>query len=98
VSILADLITYARFACGLRSFLRQRITLERARAIVRQRIAEREVDSLHLVERGILSYPQSPYLPSLMLARCEPRDIQNMGRGKALEDTLQCPRVEEKSV
>jgi len=42
MSILADLKMYARFAWGLRGFLRHTITLEEAQAIVRQRLAERE--------------------------------------------------------
>jgi len=88
MSIFADLKMYARFAWGLRGYLRETITLEEARAIVRRRMAERETNFLHLVERGIFGYRRSPYLPLLKLAGCELGDIQNMVRDKGLEDTL----------
>ena len=52
MSILDDIKMYARFAWGLRGFLRHTITLEEARAIVRQRLAEREANFLRLVERS----------------------------------------------
>jgi hypothetical protein len=92
VSILSDLKMYARFAWGLRSFLRETITLEEAEAIVRKRLAEREDNFLRLVEKGIFGYPRSPYLPLLKLAQVEPGDIQNMVRRKGLEDTLRALR------
>ena len=40
--ILANLNAYGRFGLGLRKFLRQKLTLAEAEAIVRQRLAERE--------------------------------------------------------
>jgi len=92
MSILADLKMYTRFAWGLRGFLRQTITLEEARAIVRRRMAERETNFLRLVEKGIFGYPRSPYLPLLKLAQVELGDIQNMVRDKGLEDTLRALR------
>jgi hypothetical protein len=80
---------YARFAWGLRDFLRHTITLEEAKAVVQQRLAEREGNFLRLVERGIFGYPRSPYLPLLKLAQVELGDIQNMVIDKGLEGTLQ---------
>ena len=88
MSLLADLKMYARFAWGLRGFLRHTISLEEARAIVRRRMAEREANFLRLVERGIFGYPHSPYLPLLKLAGCELGDIHNMVRDRGLEETL----------
>lgn len=92
MSILADLKMYARFAWGLPGFLCKTITLEEAKAIVRQRMAERESNFLRLVEKGIFGYPRSPYLPLLKLAQVELCDIQNMVRDKGLEDTLRALR------
>jgi hypothetical protein len=92
MSILADLKMYARFAWGLRGYLRHTITLEEAKAIVRQRMAKRESNFLRLVEKGIFGYPRSPYLPLLKLAQVELGDIQNMVRDKGLEDTLRALR------
>ncbi|MFC1561215.1 hypothetical protein ACFL4V_01935 [Candidatus Latescibacterota bacterium] len=88
MNILADMKMYGRFAWGLRGFLRHTITLEEAKAIVRQRMSEREANFLRLVERGIFGYPRSPYLPLLKLAGCELGDIRNMVKDRGLEDTL----------
>jgi hypothetical protein len=88
MSVLADLMMYGRFAWGLRGFLRQTITLGEAKAIVRQRLAEREAHFLRLVEKGIFGYPRSPYLPLLRLAQVELGDIKSMVRSKGLEGTL----------
>lgn len=88
MSILGDLKMYSRFAWGLRSFLRHPISLEEARAIVRERMAQREDNFLRLVEKGIFGYPRSPYRPLLKLARCELGDIQSMVRARGLEKTL----------
>jgi hypothetical protein len=92
MSVLGDLKMYGRFAWGLRGFLRQTITLEEAKAIVQQRMAEREGNFLRLVEKGIFGYPRSPYLPLLKLAQVELGDIKNMVRDKGLEETLRALR------
>ena len=80
--------TYARFAWGLRGFLRDTISLEEAKATVRKRMAEREMNFLLVVKRGIFDYPPSPYLPLLKQAHCEMGDIEDMIKIKGLEDTL----------
>src|SRR3989442_10578855 len=59
MSLLADLKMYGRFAWGLRGFLRHRISLHEAQAIVPHRMAERENNFLRLVERGVYGYPRS---------------------------------------
>ena len=88
----ADLKMYARFAWGLRSFLRETITLEDARAIISERLEQRESNFLRVVERGVYGYPRSPYLPLLELAQVELGDIQNMVRDRGLEGTLRSLR------
>ncbi len=88
MSLLADLKMYGRFAWGLRSFLKHTLTLEEAKAIVKQRMAERETNFLRLMKKGIFGYSNSPYLPLLKLAQCEMGDIENMVRDKGLEGTL----------
>jgi hypothetical protein len=92
MAILDDLKMYARFAWGLRGFLRHTITLEEARAIVQERLAERQDNFLRLVEKSIFGYPRSPYLPLLRLAQVELGDIQDMVQHKGLEDTLRALR------
>jgi hypothetical protein len=85
---LANLKAYGRFYMGLRSFLRDRISLAEAEAIIRQNMAARDTNFLRLMERGIFGYPESPYLPLLKLAGCELGDIHNMVQTKGLEATL----------
>jgi len=86
--IIADLKMYGRFASGLRSFLRNTITLQDASRIVSQLLAEREDNFLRLVQRGVFGYRQSPYLPLFEMAGCEFGDIRRMVRTKGLEQTL----------
>jgi hypothetical protein len=92
MSFLDDVKMYTRFIWGLRAFLSRTISLEEAKAIIRQRMAEREKNFLRLVERGIFNYPKSPYLSLLKLAQCEMNDIENMVRSSGLENTLRSLR------
>jgi hypothetical protein len=92
MGLMNDLKMYARFAWGLRGFLRHTITLEEAEIIVRQRMAEREGNFLRLVEKGIFGHPRSPYLPLLRLAQVEARDIEVMVHDRGLEGTLSALR------
>jgi hypothetical protein len=80
--------TYGRFGLGLIGFLRHTVSLEEAQRVVLQRIAEREIHFLRLMERGVFGYPRSPYLPLLKLAGCEMGDIWNMVKTRGLENTL----------
>lgn len=92
MSALAQLKMYGRFAWGLPGFLRHRISLPQAQAIVRQRMAERESNFLRLVERGIFANPRSPYRPLLKLARCELGDLRAMVGARGLEAALRALR------
>lgn len=87
-TLLADAMMYGRFALGLRSFLRKRVSPEQARALVHQRLADRDAAFLRMVERGIYNYSRSPYRPLLDAARCELGDLTRMVRTKGLEATL----------
>ena len=62
---------FARFPFALRRFLTNRLTLEDARRIVRDRMANRDDHFLRVVETRIYGYPRSPYLPLLKMAGCE---------------------------
>ena len=83
---------YGRFILGLPAFCRRRMTLDEARAAVRQGLAEREDNFLRMVRRGIFGYPRSPYLPLLRLAACELGDIESSVRAQGLEPTLRMLR------
>jgi len=88
VKIFDDLRMYARFARGLRSFLKTPLTIDQAREIIRRRMDERENTFLRLVERGIFGYPQSPFLPLLERAGCTLADLRQTVAAKGLENTL----------
>jgi len=79
---------YARFAAELPSFLCNPITLADAEAMVRRGMEERESNFLRLVERGVLSRPQSPYARLMRVARCEPGDLKALVESRGLEHTL----------
>lgn len=89
---LSDLRAYARFAGGLRGFLRRTISLEEARRSIAERLADRDAAFLRLVERGVFGHPRSPYLPLLRLAGCEPGDLAAMVAQRGLEATLSALR------
>lgn len=86
--VIADLKMYGRFALGLRRFLRERISLDEARDLVRDYQVQREPNFLRLVRRGVFGNPRSPYLPLLRLAGVEYGDIETMVRDRGLEGTL----------
>ena len=88
MKILSDLKMYGRFAWGLRGFLKHTITLDEAKAIIKKRMEEREINFLRLVRKGIFGYPKSPYLPLMKLAQCRMGDIENTVKTKGLEGTL----------
>jgi hypothetical protein len=88
MGLVDDLTMYARFGLGLPEFLKHTLTTEEARAIVRQRLADRERSFERLVERGIFGYAQSPYRPLMEAAGCELGDVRQMLRSAGLEDTL----------
>lgn len=89
---LDDLKMYTRFIWGLKQFLRQTITLEKAKEIVKKRLEERETNFIRLVRKGIFGNPKSPYLPLMKLAQCEMGDIENLVRDRGLESTLRSLR------
>lgn len=79
---------YARFARGLRSFLKNPLTIDQARAIIRRRMDEREKNFLRILERGVFGNERSPFLPLLKHAGCAIGDIRQMVAAKGLENTL----------
>jgi hypothetical protein len=84
--------SYARFAFGLPSYLRRRITFEQARTILLRRLEQREENFLRLVERGIGGRPGSPYRWLLERAGAEVGDLRAMVRADGLEATLRALR------
>jgi hypothetical protein len=79
---------YARFARRLPGFLARRDTAEAGRALLAERLANREESFLGVVERAVYGNPGSPYLPLLAEARCELGDLRRMVRQDGLEASL----------
>ena len=86
---LSDMYSFLRFAYGLKSFLRELISLETARAHVRQGMQVRDVAFLQNVERTIFANPTSPYLKLFQAARCELGDLKSLVSQEGVEGALQ---------
>jgi hypothetical protein len=88
MSLLSDIRTAASLASTLRPLLRERLSLEQARDLIRRRLEDREANFLALVDRGIFRNPSSPYRPLLAHAGCAFADLARMVRTRGLEPTL----------
>jgi hypothetical protein len=86
--VFNDLKMYRRFAFGLPSYLRNRWTLDSAKAAIKGWEADRENNFLRVVEKGIFGHPGSPYLPMLNEAHCSFEDIRSGVANQGLEPTL----------
>jgi len=88
MSLLGDAVMYGRFALGLRGFLRRRISVPEAEAIVRRRMEQREESFLSILKKGFFGNPRGPYRVLLKLAGCEFGDIEKAVRARGLEQAL----------
>lgn len=86
--LLSNARMYARFATRLRGFLREPFTLEQSRAVIRQRLAQREQNLLATVRAAIYEHPGSPYRKLLMRADCEYGDLEKLVRANGIEGAL----------
>lgn len=88
MSFFPDLYGFLQFASGLKSFLRTPISVEEAKAGIRQRMQMRHDLFLQKIEQTIFAYPRSPYLQLLRQAGCELGDIQSLVKREGIEGTL----------
>ncbi|MFC1872014.1 hypothetical protein ACFLYF_06440 [Chloroflexota bacterium] len=88
MSITSDAIKYSRLAFGLRSFLRNTISLEESKQVISARLRNRESNFLSLVQKGIYQNQNSPYLKLLRIAGCEFGDIESLVNRDGIETTL----------
>jgi hypothetical protein len=88
MSPLGQAAAYLRLAWGLKGFLKEPLTLEQSREIIRQRLQNREQNLLTMVKRAIYDYKASPYLKLLELAGCEYADFEKMVLSDGIEPTL----------
>lgn len=80
---------YARFALGLRRFLRKRLTPKMARDIILRRMASRTDRFLRILRKGIWQNPQSPYRQLMDHAGCTLGSVERMARRRGVDHTLQ---------
>ena len=78
----------ARLARDVPPFLREPLTVEAARAHIRDGIVQREARFLDLVERTVYGYPRSPYRQLLAYAGCELGDLRALVAREGLEGAL----------
>jgi hypothetical protein len=85
---------YLRFAFGMKNFLKETITLEKSKEIIRQRLNDRGKNLLTIVKRTIYENAASPYLKLLKLAGCEYGDFERLVHSAGVEPTLMKLREE----
>ena len=88
MAVLDSVLIYWRFAWGLREFLKEPITLEQCRQIIKQRLVDREKNLLAIVKKAIYENEASPYLKLLKLAGCEYGDFEKMVHSEGVESSL----------
>lgn len=90
----SELAAYARFLAAIPALVCERVTMDEARGIVRERLATREARFLAQLERSVYGNPKSPYLALLRRAGCEAGDVGRAVRTDGLEATLSRLRAE----
>ncbi len=88
MSLAHQISAYARFAWGLRQYLKEPATVELGRDLIRQRLRDRESNFLILAKRAIYDNDRSPYLPLLRMAGCEYGDLERMVCSDGIEASL----------
>lgn len=83
-----DVLVGGSFMLNLRGYLRHPVTLDQARATLRERLEHRDADFLALVRRAVFGYPASPYRRLLAHARCGPEDLEHLVRHEGIEGAL----------
>ena len=78
----------AQFLRELPRFLHHPLTLEQAEAILRERLAGRGTDFLHVMRRAVYEHPSSPYRALLAWAGCEFGDLARLVARDGVEGTL----------
>jgi hypothetical protein len=84
----SEFLAFVGFLAGLPRFVRRRMTVAEALAIVEDRLQNRERNFLHVVEHGIFANPRSPYKALLAGAGCTLPDLRELVQREGLEGTL----------
>ncbi|UCB45522.1 MAG: hypothetical protein JSV25_15145 [Spirochaetota bacterium] len=88
--ILADnLKTYFQLVFALRNFLKETLSLEQCKEIVKKRLEYRDKNFIEIVKRNIYENEKSPYLKLLKHAGCEFGDFRSCVLREGIEKTLE---------
>jgi len=79
---------YSRFCAGMGEFLKQTLSLEASRQIIRSQLENREEQFLNIVRKAIFENKRSPYLCLLDLAGYNFEDIKNLVVSNGMEKAL----------
>ncbi len=79
---------YGRFVAGFPRFIRQTLNEESARAILSERLRNREANFLRLVRATVFDYPPSPYLQLMKDAGCALGDLETLVSQDGLDAAL----------
>lgn len=79
---------FAEYPAAARRFLREPLTLEKARRITYDQQQRREENFLNLVDKSIYNHASSPYLALLKLAGCELADVKALVKKSGVDGTL----------
>jgi hypothetical protein len=85
---LEDAVLGARFLLWLPAFLRSPVDRADAEAILRRRLATREIDFLALARHAVYPRPESPYRKLVDHAGCRYGDLEGLVRREGLESAL----------
>lgn len=85
---VSDVFGLFRFAAGLATFLDEPLTVESAKAFVRERMRVRDQAFLDMVGRAVFANPTSPYRQLFAAAGCELGDVTALVRRDGLEGAL----------
>jgi hypothetical protein len=85
---LSDAYGLLRFARGVKTLLREPISVETAKAFVQDRMARRTELFLGMLERAVFQNPRSPYGRLLREAGCELGDVRWLVAQEGLEGAL----------
>lgn len=84
----SEAAAFTRFLLGLPRFVRRRMSVPEALAIVQDRLRHRERNFLGVLERGVFALPASPYRRLLQMAGYALPDVRELVARLGLEATL----------
>jgi hypothetical protein len=84
-----NLRTYFGLVFALRGFLKETLSLEQCKEIVKRRLEEREKNFIEVAKRTIYENEKSPYLKLLKHAGCEFGDFRSSILREGIEKTLE---------